>query len=117
MAAASAGLARPARAGASGPALLALAVLIYVPSRLPAVRTEYSLAHARGAAWKAIFRSGSQPGPAPIDFVIAPAGPLFSYAMFSPGIYRRTQDTPSNILGPMLFFGKDSMNVRSEQPR
>ena len=116
MAAASAGLARPARVRAHGPALLALAVLIYMPSRLPAIRTEYSLAHARGAAWKAIFRSGWQPGPAPIDFIIAPAGPLFSYVMFLPGDYRRTPDTPSYILGPMLFFGKDSMHARMGKP-
>ena len=117
MAAVSAGLARPARASAWGPALLASAVLIYLPSRLPAVRTEYSLAHARGAAWKAIFRSGWQPGPAPIDYAIAPAGPLFTYALCPPGIYRRTQDTPSNVLGPMLFFGKDNMRVRMEPPK
>jgi hypothetical protein len=117
MAAASAGLVRPARPSPWGPALLALGVLIYVPSRLPAVRAEYSLAHARGAAWKAIFRSGWQPGPAPIDFVVAPAGPLFTYALCPPGTYRRTPDTPSNILGPMLFFGKDVMRVRLEETK
>jgi len=56
-------------------------------------------------------------GPAPIDFVVAPAGPLFTYALCPPGTYRRTPDTPSNILGPMLFFGKDVMHVRLEQTK
>ena len=113
---AAAGLWRPGRAGVWGPVLLALAVLVYLPPRIPALRTEYGLAHLRGAAWKAIFRSGRQPGAAPLDYPIAPNGPLFHYQIFPPGFYQLAQHPPSNATGPMLFFGKDSMRARVMTP-
>ena len=112
MAAAATGLWRPARARGLGPVLLALAVLICLPSRLPALRAEYGLAHLRAAALKTTFRSGRQPGPEPLDFVIPPTGPLLNHAMLAPGYYQLTQSLPPNIEGPMLFFGKSRMVIR-----
>jgi hypothetical protein len=107
-----AGLWRPSRNRGLGPVLLALAVLILLPSRLPALRAEYALAHLRGAALKTTFRSGRQPGSAPLDYVIPPTGPLLNFAMLTPGYYQMKQNPPPNIEGPMLFFGKSSMIIR-----
>jgi hypothetical protein len=117
MAAAAAGLWRPARARELGPVLLALAILILLPPRLPALRTEYALAHLRSAALKATFRSGRQPGPAPLEYVIPPAGPLLDRLVVVPGYYEVKHGLPPTTEGPMVFFGKSSMIVRKVEAR
>jgi hypothetical protein len=117
MAIAAAGLWRPAPARLWGPVLLALALLIYLPGRIPDLLTEYRMAHVRAGAWKTLFRSGLQPGPAPLDYVIAPSGPLLQYEIFPPGAYRvGPQLGWSPAAGAMLFFGKTSMIAHRSGP-
>jgi hypothetical protein len=36
--------------------------------------------------------------------------------MFPPGLYQMSQHPPTNISGPMLFFNKQSMQVRAGNP-
>jgi hypothetical protein len=113
---AAAGLWKPARVMFGADFLLPLAVLINLQPRIAAVRAEYRLAGARAYAWHTLFASGLAPGPGKLDFVVAPPGPLFQYGMFPPGLYQMSQHPPTNISGPMLFFNKQSMQVRAGNP-
>jgi hypothetical protein len=111
-----AGLWKPARVVYGADLLLPLAVLINLQPRLIAVRAEYRLAGARAYAWQRLFASGLAPGPGPLDFVVAPPGPLFQYAFCPLGSYQMSQHPPTNISGQMLFFNKQTMLVRQGSP-
>jgi hypothetical protein len=101
----------PARRWPVAPLLLALALLPSLPPRLLALAGEYRLIPAREAARATTFATGWAPGPAPIRFVRPPSGPLLRHAYLPRGYYRLAGNPAWYLQGPMLFFGKDSMEV------
>jgi hypothetical protein len=106
---AGANLSRPARPAMIGAPVLALAALIHLQPRLLAIGQEYRLAGARAVARSVIFTTGMAPGPAPLDYAVAPRGPLFNYRDFSPGTYTYQPNAPGPSQFPMMYFGKPMM--------
>lgn len=97
-------------------ACLALAAGLCLAVRAGALRHDYALrraeAHARSASW----RSGLDPQSTAMVFELPPATRLSDDVPLAPGLYRAKDPIAWPYLGILLFFGKQSLEVRAPAP-
>ena len=98
--------------GWTGPVLLAVLLLPDLPGRIRDIDAEWRLAPARAAIRAENFAAARRPGPAPMPFVLSPAGPLLLGDVLAPGSYALHDKPDFFSLGPMLFFNKDHIIAR-----